>query len=327
MTKTKLTGIGVLDAEKNRVSYNNKLRIASCAYMLIGNMSNRQWLKLNKIMYGKEYTWFDAACIAIMASCKALKKAGQVENYRQALDIVESRQVGDTCISLNPPNATSRTVARINRANHGYNPHKVDLQAVLRYGIIGAWLHSTGDPAYYVGHVDIVTIGKNVQYVYNSEDLMPIYPHVEAKKAREEYREIQYGKVAGELIAQYDQAQAQLEPAYIERRKEIIAWYPRASDHLSRYFADYVSRLSPTIQASLRAIISSEFLADVIFSTKAKYSDNAQLRSYFKKATRLYEAFPHRDSIDRIQWLGLLRQYADSPVIQCEFRPSSPILC
>ena len=123
-----------------------------------------------------------------------------------------------------------------------------------------------------------------------------------------------YGKVLGSMMTQYDQAEARLDPAYIMDRNNLQAVYARHSDHLARHFAEYAERLSPTRRKALCAIVDNDVPPHILYSLRARngaWGANIARRAW--QAYRLYDSYPCADSVDPLEWLGLLRQYVDVP--------------
>ena len=301
-----------------------KLRVLSCAIMLIDTMSRGAWYTVNAIMYSNDCYWIKALMIYTRASIKRLIRNGTARNVDQALDIIEARQVldielaGNNQSSIIGQDPLARDIARIDRINKGgedaYNSimatpadvqyhyrHRNDTRTQYPY----FWLDRV--------HKDIDTFRR----VRNTDIHKP--------SKRTTYK--QYGRALGSAMITYDAQQAELDPAVCYDRDRITAIYDRADSVLPAFFSDYISRLSPTRQTTLRRIIKADVSPDELYSLSArqgKLGDDVAKLAW--GAYRLYSGFPHRDSIDPIQWIGLMRKYVDTPIVPSEYTPSLPIV-
>ena len=271
-----------------------KLRIESCAYLVIDQATNleyksKSWVALNRIMQDNPgYTWIDSASAYVMRALKVYRAAGLARNYNEALNVFEARQVQDEAMmgnnqaSIIGMNKLDKEVSRINRINNT--------------GIL-----------YYKG-------------IKGSSDFIPVKAS-DIEKPKKEESGRAYGRALGTLILEYDEKQANLDPAIIMDNENLRKMYVRHSDHLQRYFNEYTERLSNTRRKALYNIVQSDDDPNVLYSLKARNGDyGKEIMKLAWIAYRLYASLPDREKIDPIEWIGLLRQYIILPLSQVPYK-------
>ena len=113
-------------------------------------------------------------------------------------------------------------------------------------------------------------------------------------------------KVIGELYIQWDNSEAMNTVAYALDADERDARVVNAEKHISAYIQEYIGRLSPTAQKSVREIVASAYTTETIMSADHD-ADAERLRA---KVRYLYKGFPASDAIGVREFAEVLRKYA-----------------
>ena len=286
---------------------NRKLRIDGCAWIALNEAieqaNNAKWLNLNSIMYAHDTDWIGAARIYVKGGINQLKRNGILTD--DAIAVYEERQIGDCHTTGNNqssiigPDPLAREIERIDKINNA------DVSYYCIQGIKddqGNW--KTFD-----------------------QERNPVYPKDIVSKKSHESTGKQYGKVLGEMMLQWDNQESRLDPAVVYTDNQIQAIYARRSEYLPKYFAEYISRLSPTRRNAIYAIARSDIPADQVYSLASRKGDNGKKTQKLAwKAYRLYSSNPHKDAIDPIEWIEMIRQYVDCPIKTDTYTASNSIL-
>ena len=113
------------------------------------------------------------------------------------------------------------------------------------------------------------------------------------------------GKVLGSLYVEWDASEADSAVDVVIEREGRDAYALHIEDEMTRYFEDYVSRLSMTAKASIRQLVHSSLSVDAIMA--GKDSESSRLK---ERAKYLHHNFPAAEAITSRELLGMLRKYA-----------------
>jgi hypothetical protein len=242
------------------------LRINTCA--LIFQADKPEKISAIAIDTG---TSINEASVAYTIGCiKNMKRVGTARNYKEALDILESRQVGDRGDHLNPPNELSRIVEKINRINKG----------------------NTYTPAY-------------VRSTDNGHHWTAIYP---ANKPESKGHTRNMGKIYGYMYTEQEAREADTDPSRIMHKAELESIQANNEKHLRRYMAEYVSRLSKTYQRRIQEIKASQETSGYLSSRAGRKDPNT--KGLAMAIEDMFRSFPHREGLNRREFIDLVRQYA-----------------
>ena len=254
------------------------LRVKSCAIMYGYDPQNRKDACITRIATNKGILYDDACIVYTIAVIKRMIRTHQARNYVDALDQIEAMQVGDRGDKITKSLASdklSRIVNRINRINKGIK--------------IGEYLYD---------YDQIIDGIKLAHFTVDSDK--PVI----ANRAM--------GKVLGTLYTTYNAYNANyaidntIDKALEDQIKD--AAMLQIDKNLKAYFADYKARLSNTAKKRLQVLVDSDIDASVLVDGKIK-QDTGDIAKFANAIYRLYEQFPHRDSITETEYINLIRKY------------------
>jgi hypothetical protein len=253
-------------------------RVQACALIFLDGPTAG---KINQIAQDREIPPMDAAIMYTMGALKASKRRGTARNYREALDRLEAEQVGDRGDKLTrtvTADNNARYIARINRINQGdaYTPD---------------YYQSIDAGATWAAH----------------------YPQA-AHKPGTTKRSL--GKVLGTLYTEWDareELEAQLDPERIYARAERDAQAMQIGKNMRLFFTEFAQRLTRTAKTRLYEIATSAVTPGYLTSRAGQTDPSTKRESW--GATRLWQDFPHRDSVSCKEFIELVRHYVDPPVM------------
>jgi uncharacterized protein YeaO (DUF488 family) len=214
-----------------------------------------------------------------IGALKCAKRRGTAYTYRQALDQLEAEQVGDRGCRLTRTLSADDTAAIVNRINRINEGERVTINGIK-----------------YVHDYD---------RVYADGTRKPHYSSITRDKPIGTSRKI--GKVLGALYTEWDNRSTDLDPVEVIADKDRQEQYRQVQSNLSRFFREYVSRLSDTSKARLQELAKSTDKASYLTSL-AGYKDKATKR--LAAAIRyLYDNFVHKDAISCSEFIELVRKY------------------
>jgi hypothetical protein len=251
--------------EKRTIPPALMLRIKTCAFIFQADKPE----KLNAIAQGKGVTLEEAGIAYTVGCIKELKRTGIANSYREALDILEARQVGDRGDSLNPPNELGLIVEKINRTNKGdiYTP---------------AYVQST----------DKVTTWT---------DVFPVNTPEKRCHSRN------MGKVYGSLYTLWEANEEDSDPERIMSKEQFEAVQAHRDKHLKLFFADYTCRLSKTYQRRIQELKDNTETSAYLASRAGR--EDPKTKGVAIAVTNLFRNFPHREGLKEKEFIDLVRQY------------------
>jgi hypothetical protein len=241
------------------------LRIKSCAFIFQVDKPE----KINAIAQGKGIA-IDEAGIAYTIGCiKSMKRTGTARNYQEALDILEARQMGDRGDNLNPPNALSRNVEKINRMNKG----------------------TTYTPEY-------------IRSVDHGKTWAAVFP---ANKPENRSHTRNMGKIYGSMYTAQAEREAESDPERIMSKTQFESVQAHRDKHLKLFFAEYFTRLSKTCQRRIKELKDSPEKSAYLASRAGR--EDPKTKGMARAAENLFSNFPYREELNRREYIDLVRQY------------------
>jgi hypothetical protein len=252
--------------EKRMISPALMPRIKTCAFIFQADKPE----KINAIAQGKGITIDDAGIAYTIGCLKSMKRTGIAGNYREALDVLEARQVGDRGDNLNPPNEISRYVEKINRINKGnaYTPE-------------------------YIRSVD------------HGKTWTAIFPGSKPKN-KKHIRNM--GKIYGSMYTVQAEREADSDPARIMSKAQFESVQAHRDKHLKLFFAEYNSRLSKTYQRRIQEIKASTETSAYLASRVGR--EDPRTKGIAIAAMHLLSNFSYKEGLNRREFIDLVRQYA-----------------
>jgi len=272
----------------------NMARVQACAYLF---QDSSAWNKITDYAANSGICIGNSAIAYTIGCLKRYKRLGLVDSYSQALDMLESEQVGDRgsilTRTLNTDN-TARYIAKINRINKGDHFSLFGDHYVYDYDVCHRSYGYTLDG----------------DYTYMDNAIMPHYTEIQEPIEKQESRSI--GKVKGTLYTQWESRQAELDPAHeltVKAIHELTAESDQVDKNLRLYFKEYVDHLGVTVKARLYALIKSDISVEYLTSTMGRVDKHTSKMANF--AANLHRNFPHKDCITCPQLVNLLREYVE----------------
>jgi hypothetical protein len=208
-----------------------------------------------------------------------MKRTGTAKNIREALDILEARQVGDRGDNLNPPNELSRNVEKINRINKG----------------------NTYTPEY-------------IRSTDNGKTWTAIYPQNKTEH-KSHFRNM--GKIYGSMYTEQDARETESDPERIMSKVAFEAVQAHRDKHLTLFFAEYMSRLSKTCQRRIQEVKARQETSAYLAGKAGK--EDPKTKGIARAIENLFSNFPHRENLSRREFIDLVREYApDRPGTVCK---------
>jgi hypothetical protein len=212
----------------------------------------------------------DEAGIAYTIGClKNMKRAGTAKNYREALDMLEARQVGDRGDNINPPNELDRNVGRINRINKG----------------------NTYTPEY-------------IRSTDNGKTWEAVFP---AGKPEGRSHSRNMGKIYGSMYTEHEARQAEDSPELILDKAGLESVQAHRDKHLSLFFAEYASRLSKICRRRIQELKDSPYESGYLASRAGR--EDPGIKGIARAAERLFSNFPYGEDLNRREFIDLVRRY------------------
>ena len=225
--------------------------------------------KIEDIADALECEPIEAATGYVIGALKAGIRRGTYRNYMEALDAFEREQVGDRGDGIGQLNELARDVRRINHIN---------ATTPTLTGFARDKLDAMAEPE---------------------------------KQAPKKSHARNMAKVYGSLYVQWDEGEAKLDVDYVMRQND----YNRAvlevsatgkNKAIEAYIAEYIGRLSPTGQKTVREVCNTVLTVDEIMS--AKHSDEAERMR--NKVKYLFNGFPRHDVMSAREYYEILKAYA-----------------
>ena len=113
-------------------------------------------------------------------------------------------------------------------------------------------------------------------------------------------------KVMGELYVQWIEREEVNTVEYAAEQDEINRAAQDTERHIKAYIAEYIGRLSPTAQKTVREIVASAYGIDEIMGGKGGL-EAERLRA---KVKYLYKGFPASDSLSVREFADIVKRYA-----------------
>jgi hypothetical protein len=268
-----------MTTEKTRVLPESiLLRVQACGIIFQSEKPE----KIKAVADGKEISMEEAGIRYTIGCIKSMKRHGIANSYREALDILEARQAGDTGNMFNPPNTISRTVERINRKNRGntYNPD-------------------------YITGIAAFTTTIDDRTVYGPMEVTKA--HFPAHRAETRQHNRSLGKVYGSFYTQWEHQEAESDPDRILIKSQLEAVLAYPNKHIRRFMIEYVSRLSRTAKKRIQEIKDSPEKSAYLASRVG--IKDPKVKNIAIAAMHLHENFPHKDAITRREYIDLIRKY------------------
>jgi hypothetical protein len=265
-------------------------RVDACACIFIADKPE----KIHAIMADRNVSELEAGRIYTIGALKAAKRRGIARNYREALELLESEQVGDRGNPLNrfiSADNMARVVDRYRRMNANA-PMRVNKVDVVRM----AWARMDNQP--YTAYIQ------------------PYNWRVEAAEPKEEKvsRSRNMYKILGSMYTDMVYKQERLDPVY-------DAYDARMHKNLKAFFTEYVSRLSRTVRMRLMDLaeyIDRESNGDALKAeriisalTSAQGREAPETGKMASLAARLHLNFAYKDSVTCPELVSMLFRYGD----------------
>ena len=113
-------------------------------------------------------------------------------------------------------------------------------------------------------------------------------------------------KVMGELYVQWIEREEVNTVEHVAEQEEVNQAAQDTERHIKAYMAEYVGRLSPTAQKTVREIVTSAYGIDEIMGGKGGL-EAERLRA---KVKYLYKGFPEADAISVREFADIVKRYA-----------------
>ena len=113
-------------------------------------------------------------------------------------------------------------------------------------------------------------------------------------------------KVMGDLYVQWIEREEVNTVEYIAKQEEYNQAAQDTERHIKAYMAEYVGRLSPTAQKTVREIVASAYGIDEIMGGKGGL-EAERLRA---KVKYLYKGFPASDTLSIREFADIVKRYA-----------------
>jgi ribonuclease HII len=217
----------------------------------------------------------EAATAYTLGALKAAKRRGTARNYREALEKLEAEQVGDRGSRITRSISADSIASTVARINR-VNAGNRDI------------------PDYYS------TMDKGTTWT----------PHYPKPMDSTQHTSRNMGKVLGTLYTEWEDREAGLDPALIAHNKAMQAEQSQVEKNLKAFFAEYESRLSKTAKTRLHELAESTVSPNYLMGHGMTDPDTKRIAW---STYRLYESFPHRDSISGIEFICLIRKYINPP--------------
>ena len=247
-------------------------RVQACAILF---MDSSRKIKIDQIAESKGITQDEAAIMYTIGALKAAKRRGTARNYNEALDALEAEQVGDRGNRITrsvSADDTARTVTKINRINAG----------------------NRNDPVYLVS-------------TDSGKSWTPFYSIIQEKP---EVSNRRIGKVIGTLYSEWEEREAQADPAEEFNRRERLELEANAAQvkrNLDLFFNEYQNSLSKTVQERLIELVQSNVSAGYLTSRAGQNDPETKKAAWF--ATHLFQNFPHKENLCCREFIELLREH------------------
>ena len=267
-------------------------RVYACAIMFLGSARYARIAEratLNRRCIGAESVAYTVGAL------NRLKRLGLARNYSEALDRLESEQVGDRGSRITQTISADKVahdVARINRINAGNQTNPAYVAGEV------SWTHVAQC------HMDNQSIDTDHVVTW-----IPQYPVKVGNKSVANDRSM--GKVLGTLYTQWDAREAQSDPWMV-----IINGGMEANpiiDNLRRWWMEYIDHLSKTAKERLYELARSTDEPAYLMSAGQNDVDPI-IRRRAWGAYRSYASFPHHDSLSGVEFIEQVRQYVTPPV-------------
>jgi hypothetical protein len=290
--------------------------------------------KIEAIMSDRGVTALEAGRIYTLGALKAAKRRGTARNYREAVEALEAEQLGyrgDPLTRTVNADATASNIASCNRGiAPGYYSHKRVYRETGRYtkhgkpvyryaGTVSEYVRGGVDNTapMRVNTVDVIRMAwarmDNQPYTayaqpYNWHTVdTPVQP-VKRIHTRN------MSKILGSMYTDIEYRQVEADPAHrYDRTPEIL------EANMTRYFAEYVSRLSRTGQmrlANLMAYIRREsnglplqaerVIKSLLFNKGKAAPETPKLAKFIDN---LHQSFRHKDAVTCQEFVNLLYRY------------------
>jgi hypothetical protein len=248
-------------------------RVKACAVLFLDSPARE---KIERFANEKGITVENAAIAYTLGALKAMKRRGTASSYAEALDTMEAEQVGDRGNKLTrtvSADNTARIIQKINKINAG----------------------SKEEPAY-------------LRSIDKGKTWTPHYP-IAVDKAGVSSRSM--GKVLGTLYTEWESREIEADPVVVVYNEAINAEKAQIEQNMRLFFAEYASRLSVTAKARLYELAASKVKANYLLSNAPRYDTDKAIRSLSNVSFKLYESFPHRESITGTEFIELVRSYVN----------------
>ena len=113
-------------------------------------------------------------------------------------------------------------------------------------------------------------------------------------------------KVMGELYVQWIEREEVNTIEYVAEKEEVNRAAQDTERHIKAYITEYVGRLSPTAQKTVREIVASAYGIDEIMGGKGGL-EAERLRA---KVKYLYKGFPASDALSVREFADIVKRYA-----------------
>jgi hypothetical protein len=256
----------------------------------------------------------DEAGIAYAVSCiKHMKRTGIARNYRDAVDILEARQVGDRGDYLNPPDKLDREVDRISRNEppgfytdyrlHHFagtvdeygEPVNRHEKQVVRYAGTYSVYNRAGKP---VNEPDFL------RSIDNGKTWSAVYP---AGRQKKHTHTRNMGKIYGSMYTQWEEREAESDPVWIMSKEQLESVQAHRDMHLTLFFTEYMSRLSRTYKERIAELKARPETSGYLAGKAGR--EDPKTKGIARAAENLFSNFPYKEGLNRREYIDLVRQY------------------
>jgi hypothetical protein len=233
--------------------------------------------KIADIMDARNVDAQEAARIYIIGTLRAMKRRGEARSYKEAVELLEERQVAGRHAQIGEARPFDREVERINAINYE------EPARIFRPGFI---VDDNGAAEYHLFPMGVVA-NKLPQGRLESKNM---------------------GKVLGTLYTQWEAKTAQNDPALLQEAQELEAAKDHVAKHLRLYFKEYMSRLSKTVQGKVQALKAAQASPEFIMSIAGRSEPSTRTLHFF--VGNLFRNFEHRLGLKPAEFIKLLQNYA-----------------
>jgi hypothetical protein len=233
--------------------------------------------KIADIMETRNVDEQEAARIYIIGTLKAMKRRGEARSYKEAVALLEERQVAGRHARIGEARNLDREVARINALNY------TEPARIFRPGFI---VDGNGNARAHLFPMGVVA-NRIPQGRLESKNMC---------------------KVLGTIYTQWEARTARNDPALLQEAQELEAAKDHVAKHLRLYFTEYMSRLSKTVQGKVQALKAARFSPEFIMSVAGRKDPETRALHFF--VDNLFRNFEHKSGLKPVEFIRLLQDYA-----------------